>query len=704
MKPLALLAAAAALASALMAAGCSQAIQLMKDDSAEVLAHQTITAQNPGEPGSFTVKRLTYGSGTDIRRPEYGKGVAIKTKTVDVSPFATIQPAQAKSRKKFWGFDLKKAPINGRVWYPDGPGPFPLALVVHGNHNSHEFSDPGYAYLGELLASRGFILVSVDENFINGLSGENDGRAWLLLKHLEAWKKFNETEGGPFFHRVDMSNIAVMGHSRGGEAAAVAAAFNRLKYYPDDFKQEFDFNFAIKAVVAIAPVDGQYKPTGRFTPLENVNYLLIHGSHDGDVSTAMGLRQYERLRFTDGQPWFKAVLFMYRANHGQWNTVWGNKDNGPRSGRSLELDALIDPESQRQFAKVVIAGFLEATLHQKREYLPMFRDHRTAGAWLPKTMYTTRFQESGYRPLAEFDGDVDLTTGSAPGVVLAGDSLSTWNENIIAFRGRGGDNQDHNAVWLGWNNRLAADEKADAATGVKAEPAGGKAEAAAKASAQAKPKAGQKPAQEPAPKAEEKLKLGKPASFSISVPEALRAEWGIGDRSAVYVALAATNTKPGPRPPPRAKKTEEEEAAAEKKPAAKAPPKPKPPPKPKEPKKPKEKPDLTPVDLTVELSDAGGHVARLPLSRYGIARHPLDAYLYRRKGRDKERFSNVFELIPQTFVMPLADFVQSAPDFDPRTLASIRLVFDKTEAGTVVVEHVGLSTPADPAFLAAPVR
>ncbi len=28
---------------------------------------------------------------------------------------------------------------------------------------------------------------------------------------------------------------------------------------------------------------------------------------------------------------------------------------------------------------------------------------------------------------------------------------------------------------------------------------------------------------------------------------ALRSEWGIGDRSVVYLSLAATNTKPGPR-------------------------------------------------------------------------------------------------------------------------------------------------------------
>ena len=133
-------------------------------------------------------------------------------------------------------------------------------------------------------------------------------------------------------------------------------------------------------------------------------------------------------------------------------------------------------------------------------------------------------------------------------------------------------------------------------------------------------------------------------------------------------------------------------------------PTPKPAPKPKEPPKPKEEPDLTPVDLTVELIDSAGHVARLPLGRFGLARHPLDARIYRRAGRDATRFTNIYELIPQTFVMPLADFTQAAPEFDPRQIASIRLLFDRTEAGTVVLEHVGLSTPADPAFLSRPVR
>ena len=92
-------------------------------------------------------------------------------------------------------------------------------LIVHGNHDMKDFSDPGYAYLGELMASRGFILASVDENFLNGnIRGENDARGWMLLQHLKAWRAFNDSAGSPFYHKVDMGNIALMGHSRGGEA------------------------------------------------------------------------------------------------------------------------------------------------------------------------------------------------------------------------------------------------------------------------------------------------------------------------------------------------------------------------------------------------------------------------------------------------------------------------------------------------------
>jgi len=631
---------------------CSQPLKLARDDSPIVLSHQTITAQNPADAGPLKVNRLYYGSGTDKQRSIFRDSVTMKTKAVDISPFASVAPDNVDARKKYWGFDMKAVPINGRVWYPEGPGPFPLVLVVHGNHNPEDYSDPGYGYLGELLASRGFILVSVDENFINGLSGENDGRAWLLLKHLEAWKKFNDSTGSPLYHRVDMNNIALMGHSRGGEAAPLAATFNKLKFYPDDAKQKFGFGFAIKSIVSIAPVDGQYKAAGQFTPLENVNYLVIHGSHDGDVSTFHGLRQFERLRFTDGKPWFKSAFYMYRANHGQWNTVWQNKDNGPRSGRSLDLRALIPLDEQLRFGKLAISAFLEATLHGRKEYLPMFRDHRTAGHWFPKTMYITRFQESGYAPLADFGEDIDVTTGTASGVSLLGDSLSTWREGVLPYRNRG-DDQRHQGVWLGWNNRIAGSDT---------------------------------------------TKVGKPASYAITISDSLRALRKPDYNSVVYLSLAATNDKPGPRSAPKdstikpdTSKEGKARAAATADSTRKA-----------ADAQRKLGPDTIPIEITVEMVDSAGHAARLPLSRFGTIRRPLDTKVYRRDGRDDQRFATTFELVPQTFVLPLADFTKIAPQFDAGRITTIRLLFDKTSAATVVVSDIGLSTKIDPAFLASP--
>ncbi|MGH7688290.1 MAG: chlorophyllase/cutinase-like alpha/beta fold protein, partial [Gemmatimonadaceae bacterium] len=302
-----------AVATAAIALGaCTQSLKLTPDDSKTVLSQQLITAPNPGEPGPYHVKYLTYGSGTDQRRAAYRDSVAIRTKAVNAAPFVKMSPAEAKRRKKIWGFDIKHSPLNGRVWYPDGPGPFPLVVIAHGNHDPTDYSDPGYQYLGELLASRGFILVSIDENYINGsLRGENDGRAWIMLEHLVAWKAFTDSARNPFYHKVDWHEIAIMGHSRGGGAVTHAVQFNRLTRYPDDANVTFDFHFNIRSVVAIAPVDGQYKPAGQLEPIENVNFLVMAGSHDGDVSEFMGLRPYQRLRFTDGKPYFKSAWYVY---------------------------------------------------------------------------------------------------------------------------------------------------------------------------------------------------------------------------------------------------------------------------------------------------------------------------------------------------------------------------------------------------------
>ncbi len=322
-----------------------------------------LTAANPADPGPLPIRRLFYAAGTDIRRPEYGASAQLKTHTVDASLFfKDFKGWKRWVRKKYWGFDFDKLPLNARVWYPEGPGPFPLALIVHGNHDMAEFSDPGYAYLGELLASRGFILASVDENFLNsGLfhdpPKQQAVRGWLLLEHLKLWRDWNSAKGNPFYGKVDMRRIALMGHSRGGEAAATAALFNGMKYDPDDADIRFDYHFAIQTVVAIAPADGQYKPAGQDRWIEDVNYLTLQGAQDADVSSFLGSRQWEHVRYTKPGPWFKAEIYAYRANHGQFNTVWGRTDSGQPLSWLLNLKPLLPAADQRRISKYLYLRF-----------------------------------------------------------------------------------------------------------------------------------------------------------------------------------------------------------------------------------------------------------------------------------------------------------------------------------------------------------
>ncbi|MCP3963655.1 MAG: hypothetical protein GY719_37945 [bacterium] len=427
---------------------------------AERLSVAPLAAPDPSKAGPFEVLTLTYGSGTDRRRAEFGSGADLITESVDGTPFVKDNEGwRIDFRHRYWGFDFESLPRNGRVFHPEGEGPFPLVLIVHGNHNMQEFSDPGYAYLGELLASRGFIFVSVDENFLNGswiggLDTENDARGWMLLQHLALWRAWAADPQSPFHGKVDMSRIALIGHSRGGEAAAIAGSFNRLDHYPDDATVDFDFDFDIRAIIAIAPSDGQYEPADQPTPLTDVDYLTLQGGHDADVSVFVGARQFRRVAFTGGAYHFKAYLYAYRANHGQFNTEWGRYDSSWPSGFFLNVEPLLDADEQRRIGMVAISAFLEASLHGETDYLPFFRNPEAAAAWLPEDIYLSRFQDSTFRPLADYEEDIDVTTASLEGTTIEGDGLAVWREEDLALRKRG--TKDNQVAFVGWRRGESA--------------------------------------------------------------------------------------------------------------------------------------------------------------------------------------------------------------------------------------------------------
>lgn len=630
-----------------------------------------IDASDPAASGPYPVLTLTYGSGED-RRAEFGEEANLITESVDAKHFVgKLSGWKGKLRNRYWGFDRRAFSLNGRVWYPEGEGSFPLVLCVHGNHSMREYSDPGYEYLGEHLASRGYIFVSVDENFLNGdwtdtYGTESDARGWVLLEHLKVWRGWNAEEGHLFQGKADMDRIALIGHSRGGEAVAVAASFNRLPRYPDDASLEFDFDFNIRGIIGIAPVDGQYTPADQRTPLENINYLLLHGSHDGDVSNFSADRQYKRLEFNDGKYWFKTSIYVYRANHGQFNTVWGDSDWGMPGGYFLNRKEFITGEEQRQVAKVYIGAFLDAIMKDRREYLPLFRDFRTGEHWLPETYYINRFEDSETRYIADFDEDIDVTTATVAGSTIHGEGLADWKERDLRFRGNRG-NRGNQVVYLGW--RPDEDEESDEELAEDTDEG---------------------PGEQPEDEQEEELVDGEPAFYSITLPEELGSQWSVSAASILVFSMAEPDASPSkpdtsttdekPKRKDRKKEKEaEEEAKEETEEEAE---------EEEEEDKPRE-----PLDLTIELEDTSGRKAAIPLSEVMRLLPPLEAK-FTRYGPMEDGYRSSSEATLQTIEIPLSLFADVNRQFDLRGIRTIRFVFDRSEKGVILLDEVGFRQPA----------
>jgi Chlorophyllase len=435
------------------------------------LRGRTLDLRDPGQPGPYGFKFFTYGSGDDRHRPEYAEGVTFRTKTVDGSKLDEKWTGLGGwVRKKYWGFGADSFPVQGRVWMPVGARdaalpPCPLVLIVHGNHGMESFSEPGYAYLGELLASQGFIVVSVDENFLNSsladfinpfgmrIGKENSVRAWMLLEHLSQWRDWTQDKTHPMFGKADLSRIALIGHSRGGEAVATANAFNDLSHYPDDATLAFNYHFKLGAIAAIAPVDGQYQPRDRPVPMRDTNYFTLQGSMDGDLTSFMGSSQYSRASFSGNVNAFKASLYLSGANHGQFNTVWGRYDNGQPFKLLLDARRMIEPDAQRRIAKVYLSAFLQLTLQGEERYRPLFEDARNGAGWLPDGFLINNYADSSTRWLANFEEDLDPATGSSPGVTIDGQNLSVWREDFVALKF---STLDTHVVLLGWDERFNA--------------------------------------------------------------------------------------------------------------------------------------------------------------------------------------------------------------------------------------------------------
>ncbi len=434
----------------------SEYIQLVSDaedgTAKEALASsamETVHLEVTGE--SLQIDSVSYGSKGDL-----------ESKSINLSTFVGYEGFTEKIRDFYWGFGIDEVPLVGQIWYPVDGGSYPVLFIIHGNHIMTAESHLGYAYLGEYLAGQGYVVVSVDENFLNGyldfgLNNENDARAVLLLENIGQILQYNEDASTVLYQKIDESNIAVAGHSRGGEAVAIAALFNNYDRYPDNGGHTLDYHYSIKSVIAIAPTCDQYKPAGSTVALQDVNYLLIHGSNDQDVNSTMGLKQYENVTFGENTDYFKSFLYIAGANHGQFNTIWGRCDRSLPESLLLNTNSLITEADQQDILKTSLKLFLDATLLGEKEKKEFFMNCKTTDVVLPDTVYVQSYSDSTFEAVCDFEEDTDITTGTKEGVSLFAASMSYWGETRLSASSESyAFGYDNSAVQLRWSSPIAS--------------------------------------------------------------------------------------------------------------------------------------------------------------------------------------------------------------------------------------------------------
>jgi hypothetical protein len=325
-------------------------------------------APTPPIPGAFTVQSAEYKFDATI--------------DADVLKSAATE----LWARAFWPTDLSK--------------PRPIVFLLHGNHSTcrdgkddydcsytNEGTCPtgqtvianheGYNYLAQQLASLGYIAVTINAN--RGITcgngndadwGLNLARGRLVLRHIELWNKWATQGGAPpalgspdlFLGKVDVTQVGLMGHSRGGEGMRAAAAQYRDagSVWPARIP-----NLQIRGIFEIGSVDGQ---AGRVLDADDMAWNQILPMCDGDVSDLQGRLPFERMlrKLTETRKTPKSLEMVYGTNHNFYNTEWQTDESLGCLGHKEVHGPGPQSDNQQKIAMLSLSSFMLANVGTER--------------------------------------------------------------------------------------------------------------------------------------------------------------------------------------------------------------------------------------------------------------------------------------------------------------------------------------------------
>ncbi|MET7451757.1 hypothetical protein ABZT03_07645 [Streptomyces sp. NPDC005574] len=320
-------------------------------------------------------RRLDASTDAAGRKPN-DSAVAVRPPArLPANPVDPGRPGASRTATGEYTLDSVKLPgfaqpveMRAVVVAPKGAsGKRPLALFLHGRHATcfkpggteddvtidwpcSPGTQPIPSYKGyledqELLASQGYVTVSISANGVNGQDGDAEdagaqARSSLVRQHLATWARWaahpgTAPAGVPDAAAADLSRVLLVGHSRGGEGVN-RAAMDSL--YPPPAAQDGyrgPVRWKIRGTVLIGPtIFGQ-------NPVADVPSTTILPGCDGDVSDLQGEVYTDGTRGVSRGTALHSSVYVVGADHNFFNTEWTpGKSQAPSSD-----DFYNDPDS-----------------------------------------------------------------------------------------------------------------------------------------------------------------------------------------------------------------------------------------------------------------------------------------------------------------------------------------------------------------------
>ncbi|MGW6932829.1 hypothetical protein ACWGE0_22425 [Lentzea sp. NPDC054927] len=263
---------------------------------------------DPGKPGPYATSTGAYTLDS-IKLPEYAAPIEMDAVVVAPKGASGKRPLVLFLHGRHATCYSKTNPNQVTLQWP-----CPAGLTSIPSHR-------GYLKAQQLLASQGYLTVSISANGINAqdaMTGDAgaQGRSSLVRHHLAKWADWSSGRGtAPVDVRADMSKVLLVGHSRGGEGVNRAAT-DSLTPPPGDTGFSGPVRWNIRGDVLIGPTIFGHNPA---PDVPSVTFLP---GCDGDVSDLQGQMFLDQTRGLSRGAALHSALYMVGANHNFFNSEW----------------------------------------------------------------------------------------------------------------------------------------------------------------------------------------------------------------------------------------------------------------------------------------------------------------------------------------------------------------------------------------------